>query len=109
LQIISPPQSIFGERLQRNASAASRVDDMLEQIGKKIEKKLCEPPTFLLCVLPDKNSDIYGCYTSFLIFECTSLSMSPLQDKIIMPYVNPNCCESYQGHGSENALWNMVL
>ncbi|KAG0537280.1 hypothetical protein BDA96_03G135400 [Sorghum bicolor] len=52
---ISPPQSIFEERLQGNESAASRVDAMLEQIRKKIEK----PPTFLLCVLPDKNSDIY--------------------------------------------------
>lgn len=56
LQNISPPQSIFEERLQGNESAASRVDAMLEQIRKKIEK----PPTFLLCVLPDKNSDIYG-------------------------------------------------
>ncbi|CAD6231961.1 unnamed protein product [Miscanthus lutarioriparius] len=41
--IISPPQSIFEERLQRNASAASRVDDMLEQIGKKIERSFVNP------------------------------------------------------------------
>lgn len=62
MQKISPPQSIFEEWPQRNASAASRVDAMFEQIGKKIEKKLCKPPTFLLCVLPEKNSDIYGLY-----------------------------------------------
>ncbi|TVU22610.1 hypothetical protein EJB05_32321, partial [Eragrostis curvula] len=56
---IKPPYIIFEERFeirQPSVMPEKRVDDVL----KKLLDKLPGPPSFLLCVLPIKNCDLYG-------------------------------------------------
>ena len=46
-----------GESIMREEPPAKRLDDMFI-IDKLIFKE--QPPTFLLCVVPGRKSDIYG-------------------------------------------------
>jgi eukaryotic translation initiation factor 2C len=61
--------SIIEERPEmREESPAKRVDKIFEQIRSKFRE---QPPTFLLCVLPDRKSDICGLrYVATLQFFC---------------------------------------
>jgi hypothetical protein len=75
---------------------AKRVEDVFEQIKSSFKQ---QKPGFLLCVLPEKNSDIYGLFfylkTYKQDFLCLFLASIPFL--------------FYQDFGSANALQNMVL
>jgi hypothetical protein len=75
---------------------AKRVEDVFQQIKSSFKQ---QKPGFLLCVLPEKNSDIYGLFfylkTCKQDFLCLFLASIPFL--------------FYQDSGSANALQNMVL
>ncbi|KNA14750.1 hypothetical protein SOVF_104790, partial [Spinacia oleracea] len=55
---IGPPKYIFDENPEyRRAPPLVRVDLMIEQIKRKLPQ---QPPTFILCILAERNSEIYG-------------------------------------------------
>lgn len=59
LQNINPPAFVFEENAKHKKKPGSvRVDKMFEQIIPKFRK---DPPRFLLCFLPAKFSNLYGC------------------------------------------------
>lgn len=59
LQHIDPPSFVFEENAKHKKKPGSvRVDKMFEQIIPKFPK---DPPRFLLCFLPAKFSNLYGC------------------------------------------------
>lgn len=57
LQVIDPPFDVFEESPQfRRAPPAVRVEKMFEEI----QSRLPGAPQFLLCLIPERNCDIYG-------------------------------------------------
>ncbi|KAK4362551.1 hypothetical protein RND71_017792 [Anisodus tanguticus] len=88
---IRPPAFVFEENVKHKKKPGSvRVDKMFEQIMSKFPK---DPPRFLLCFLPAKFSNLYGC---------------PWKKKCLMNFGIRNQCIA-KNRADETYLANVIL
>ncbi|KAL7614483.1 hypothetical protein Lser_V15G06694 [Lactuca serriola] len=102
---LDPPSAVIHENSQFRCSPAHvRVDKMFEAI----RKRLSSPPTFILCILPErKNSDIYGPWKRKCLVDLGIVTQCIAPIKIDHQYVTNMLMKINAKMGGINSLLSM--